>query len=227
MLKLLTHDEITAALLALAEDNIQGVPSLTKNHWDAFDAISVRDPEGVKLITALATSGSNQSRVSMTTVFSYTVKDQMESARAARGKSIKRGNTFDPLFLPANPRVQRNEWLFHWNFHNVAQESGDSDSLGTFVENSSGIASSLLPALRTEHGNSYWRGVSALYLSVTQEWETVELSRHEPFILWAGQHDDIGTVIAAARERKTTEPEALRDLVDAMRDHRALGSGTL
>jgi hypothetical protein len=227
MLKLLTHEQITAALLALAEDNLQEVPSLTKSHWDAFDAISARDPEGVNLITTLATSGSDQSRVSTTTFFAYTVKDQMESARAARGKSIKRDKGFDPLFLPSNPRVQRNEWVFHWNFHNVAQESGDGDSLGTLLENSSGIASSLLPALRAEHDSAYWRGVSALYLSTTQEWATVELSRHEPFILWAGHNDDIGAVVATARDRKTTDAETIRHLVEASRDHRALGSGAL
>lgn len=225
--RLLNHEQITAALLALNEDNLHEVPSLTKNHWDAFDALSVRDPEGFTLITTLATSGSNQSRVSMTTFLSYMVKDKMGAARASRGKAIKRGNGFDPLFLPSNPRVQHNEWVFHWNFHNVAQESGDRDSLSTFVENSSGIASSLLPEFRVEHDSAYWRGVSALYLSTTQEWATVKLSRHEPFILWAGQHDDIDAVIASARDRKTTDPETIRHLIDASSNHRALGSGAL
>jgi hypothetical protein len=102
-----------------------------------------------------------------------------------------------------------------WNAGNVAEETGrvgevDFTKEGDFVY--------LEHSVRETLTDNQWRGYAALRLGLEPLLEQdikFEYGDVDEFINWAGEQDDINTVISFARERRTMNVSVLSGLVTA------------
>lgn len=222
-----SNDQIINALLALPEDTFDGIDGLAPRQRAAIRTMYAKHPEYIKLVARLATSGSEAARSSVVENLGVSVNNQIEATKLEKFHSAGRDEDYDSFSLTPNMTMARNEISFYWSFHNVAVECGNNRS-EQLLRNSGGtVVEPLLYALRREHDDVYWRGISALYFSTVQNWSLIDISQYEEFIDWAGQNGDVKSVVDTARERKTNDVQTLRYLVDENKSHSAISKGTL
>lgn len=81
---------------------------------------------------------------------------------------------------------------------------------------------------KRESDTDYWRGMMALYFTDPDyDLSDEEQAEIDPFIDFAGKHEDIGLVIRLAVERKTRNVSTLRGIIDQGSDAPAIRDGVL
>lgn len=105
--------------------------------------------------------------------------------------------------------------LERWNAYNVGEETGLSDTL----ELNTRSRISIPEDVEYEFDNAAWRGYAAARLAFEVPGARGSEGNVMEFIYWAGEQDDLRTVIDLARDRGSMDPKVLQPLMDAAREN--------
>lgn len=139
------------------------------------------------------------------------------------------GNNVYGNMLSYQTRMAENERCFYKNFDKLTDELyGNGAGEAILDRRMNDFVPLLFPPLRGPlRGDSYWRGVVAIFLATPEGMELPALKDQQAFIEWAGKHNDVKTIIDVALERKTYNVETLRFLVEENGSHKAVREGAL
>jgi hypothetical protein len=134
--------------------------------------------------------------------------------------------------------------LRSWVLGNVLDETGgvyaDELLLAGVDAAAHGMTTSGFPSAVKKGTESYWRGLSALYLSKVVFRADKELraraqskarydfyAQVDEFVEWAGAHEDLNTVIDTAKEHKTIVVADLKDIIAQAEATPSLAKGVI
>lgn len=140
--------------------------------------------------------------------------------------------------------------LHYWVMGNILDETGsisgivgiiDTAMLISGVDNAAhGVTTSGYPSALQKGTETYWRGLSALFLSKVVYRADKELRARaqakarydfyahvDDFVEWAGNHEDINTVIDTARRHKTIVVADLKDLISQSEGAKSMSTGVI
>lgn len=199
------------------------------------------DEAVLPLLKRLLTTGSARAREDARNAFLVivtkfqTAYDESEySADDNRDEQEDRWERF--LDGYENP-VIRNSLLRVWNASNVIDEAG-SNAVPKEIISGMGMFSVLLKSVKPDYDEGasndyYWRGLAATAIvgdgmpSFTEnDWVKMDVTV-PGFIEWAGNHEDITTVIDVARERDSFDRDLLEGIIAERGEKTALSSGVL
>jgi hypothetical protein len=106
--------------------------------------------------------------------------------------------------------------LERWNAFNVGEETGLCDTLSL---NTPSRVISIPEEVKDRFDDVGWRGYAAFRLAFEVPGSRGSDGNLMEFIYWAGQQNDLRTVIELARERGTMAPKVLQPLMEAARDN--------
>ena len=231
MLRLLSHDEIMAALRALPDASQRPLPGLSAHQTKAFDMLHQRDPGMFQFITGLAAKGSQTAREAVTTELAQILRVVLELVTNPDKTKVLNWEEACNRAAPLRKRLYlRNEIVLKWNYYNVAHEAGSDQNPFKYNLSNIKFMEKLQSALHTQTVDDvHCRGISALFLSTDREWtaEDDTIARSSRFIDWAGRHENISAVISVAHERNILDVDTIRYFLEETNSHSALGSGTL
>lgn len=116
--------------------------------------------------------------------------------------------------------------LERWNACNVGEETGLN---GTLEINVPSYVISVPEDLEYDLDDAAWRGYAAARFAFEAPGARGNEGDIVDFIYWAGEQDDLRTVIDLARDRGTMDPKVLQPLMEAIKDNHSdvLQSGLL
>jgi hypothetical protein len=230
------HNEVMGLLYGTpARNYLPDIISILSN-------IEGLDEDTLPLLVRLLTTGSQNAREDVRKAFVATAasfQTAFDEAEHTHGQGD--WNEYEDRwdrFLDGYERpFIRNRLLEVWNAANVIDETGSNVIIRDIISGMDKLAI-LLKSVNPDCDDAastdrYWRGLAAIAVSrdglphLTEKgW--VKLDVAVPgFIEWAGNHEDIATVIDVARERDSFDRGLLEGILVEQGDKTALSSGVL
>lgn len=190
---------------------------ISERHIAAINAIRRYAPQRIGTAAALSSTGGSLAQENTLSNFYGYVQGVVNAV-------VKYNATWEQACSEVDDYDE--QMRLAWNFCNVAQETGIGSvaDCEMFIHLAVDRFKSVLPLLKPDE---YWRGVAAAYLTAENPYRGNISHADESFIDWAGSYEDISAVIFLARERRTTDVDTLRYLLEENGNHSAIGRGTL